>query len=371
MLMGSAMALRHLLLVVAVAAAATGTFSTSDAPDKILRQFFDHFCTDCEEACSMLSGTWYFTAPVPPYATATINASSCMTTCKQDTTAPNFCSMGFLSSHDHSQGNTASITFIAQEGTTPNTSVPQCTFGLNDAAYGEVDNAGKLSVIREYYDPEQWAHDLWFCSRTTQQNVKQLLPRHPAFHPQLWEVAKDQMLEFPTSEIEIADTITQSMTLLDRAELVVDDTNATSLCLGMMALYSHRQCANMRAYVTPDFRFEFSGSPAGGVDFDFLEHNCAAPNPPEWITVQESFVENVTSGYFWDFYATASTNPKTGKPCSTIQPESYRCTAVHTSEGLRLSYIHDTFGEEAYSQWAKSCGLSAEHHQRFKALSSS
>ena len=61
-------------------------------------------------------------------------------------------------------------------------------------------------------------------------------------------------------------------------------------------------CFTRARYVAPGFRFEFSGAPAGGVDLEFFTHNCDAPNPPEWITVQESFVQNRTSGSVHGFF---------------------------------------------------------------------
>lgn len=351
----------------AVSCAHVKTYHDSKtSPDSIVRDFFAKYCTDCAAGCAMLSGSWYFTAPVAPYPIVAMNSSMCGASCKMNTVAPTFCNTKFFSSHDHGQGNTASITHVLQVGTIPNASVPQCTYGLNDAAYGEVDNDGKLSVVREYFDPEQFAADVYYCSRTTAMEVHEVLPRHPAFHPQFWSTSEDSILDTPATSMDIAAVISQKMEEQQESVLVVDDSNATSLCLGMMALYSHRQCEQMRAFVTPDFRFEFSGGPAGGVDFDFLARNCGAPNPPEWITVQESYVENITLGDFWDFYATASTNPTTGKPCATVQAESYRCSAEHTPDGLRLTHIHDTFDTIVYNQWAKACGLSEEYHQRFR-----
>jgi hypothetical protein len=127
----------------------------------------------------------------------------------------------------------------------------------------------------------------------------------------------------------------------------------------MLAEYSRRRCDRLGLYVATGFRFEFSGGPVGGVDLAYFVGNCDAPNPPEWITVQESFVENRTAGYFWDFYATSSTDSRTGKPCAVSLPESYRCTAVDTPDGLRLSYIHDTFDTAEYAKWSSSCGRSA------------
>jgi len=369
-----------------VSAFPAGVVGATTAPDPIgiLKEFFARYCstntTDCVSSCDMISGSFQAASPFPPYPVVNTNASQCRAGCKAASPA-SFCNAAFLDSHCNSLGNTGSATFVWQEGTTPNASAPQCTFGLNIAMYVEVDTDGKLKVAREFFNPAEYADRLSYCSsdlgvgaggasravfpqRTATTGAAELASTQSALslYPSDKKTATAHL-----DKGELVSAIpTPPSTAVAGVDQVVDDTNATSLCLGMLAQYSRRRCDQLAHFVAPGiFRFEFSGGPDGGVDLEYLTHNCDAPKPPEWITVQESFVENTTFGDFWDFYATSSTNPKTGRPCATILPESYRCTAVQTPAGLRLSYVHDTFDPAVFAAWAASCGLPEKLHVRW------
>ena len=331
------------------------TLHDFDGPDAVgaLRTFFRSYCgRDCAKACGMLSGTWNTVSPVAPYPVITANATQCEATCSH-AAADSFCNVEFLDSHCSNMGPTGAATFVWQEGTTPNATAPQCTYGLNAVAYVELDTSGRMSLVRQFYDPAEYADGLAYCPTDL------MVGQGPRVDGMMRAAgrggAAPARVRVPQPHTHTSsDDATRH---LEENADAVDDTNATALCLGMLADYSRRRCDRLGLYVAPNFRFEFPGAPVGGVDLAFFENNCAAPKPPEWITVQESFVENRTAGYFWDFYATSSQNPKTKKPCAVSLPESYRCLAVDTPAGLRLSYVHDTFDPVGYTAWATSCDL--------------
>lgn len=315
----------------------------SDAlsPVATVKMFVAQFCTkQCVPACEMLSGTWDFTVPVPPFPQASVNASECTTLC---TAAPasSFCSAHYLDTHCHEMGTTGSVTFSLQIGSvSKNASDPRtnCIFVVDDAMYVELDAAGKISLLREYYNASAYQDMLAWCPGAPSPHVRLTTP-----------------LQLTRSAAGAASTVAPPPNSI--APRVVNDSSALALCIGMLNQYSHRQCQNLGDYTAPNFRFHYSGGADGGVDLEFFTNNCNVPNPPEWIGVQSSFSENVTSAYWWDLYATASINPITGNPCSTIQKEAYHCTAVQTPAGLRLSHVHDTFDETAYTDFAERCGL--------------
>eukprot|EP00054_Salpingoeca_dolichothecata_P002606 m.23336 g.23336 ORF g.23336 m.23336 type:complete len:359 (-) comp13141_c0_seq1:29-1105(-) len=305
----------------------------------------------CEEACGMLSGYWYWRVPVPPYPTNAMNSTACLALCKTSTDVPNFCTYYRIKDRSdfHEIENTGVLSLVFMIGTKYNDSSPLCAYGLNDNYYVELDNQGKISALREFYDPAAWEADVNYCTQQTQDTAL-VLPPHPAFQPEAW--TNTEGLAVKTTE-DLHQHLSKKMK--QKRSAAIDDSNATALCLGMMGLYSQRRCEEMTQYVASNFSFHFTDGPEAGFNITQVIANCAVPNPPEYQLVQQAFSFSKTEGTFWDYYGTAAINKTTGDVCSLVGPETYRCSAVQTKDGLRLDKIVDDFDPNAYDVWAKDC----------------
>ena len=260
------------------------------------------FCDgDLDTACGMLEGEWSFPSMMPPFGVSSINASGCLEVGRAILSPENdgFCRVHINDAQSHQLGDTmAFVDLVWQQGLTPNATTPQCTYGINSGIYAEIDpNTGNLTVMREFFDADEMAGAFAYCG--AEEGVK---GGAAAGHPATARYVANAVMN-PAGEQHAAANRPSMETVS------IDDSNASSLCFGMLRQYSLRRCDHLKDYVSADFRFHFSGGPDEGVDIDFFTHNCDAPNPPEWIEVLEWFAENETSGYWWDRYVNSCLGP--------------------------------------------------------------